>query len=1398
MAERTESSAAGREEARLQDQTKRLGALIASTSDWIWEVDAQGHYTYVSERVRDVLGYEPAWLLGKTPFDIMPSAEAQDVARLFADLVGKRAPFRDLENLCLHADGGTRVMSTSGVPILDDDGALLGYLGADRDITEVRRASERIQEGEARLRAIFDNANVGIMLLTGYRMLEAANVRLAEIFGYDSPEQMYGISMLELHLSEARFREFGEKYYEPLRQREQIHVEYQLKRRNGRAVWCLLSGAALDEAKPADLSRGVIWTVDDITRRKAKEAQLEWANRDLAEEHALFTTGPTMVFRWGPEAGYPVRYCSANTGELLGVTADELVSGRQAFMDLVHPDDRGRVAGAMEQAATQGEERLEIEYRLGDARGGWRYFIAVINLRRGPGGALLVYHGYLVDITERRRKQAELRMLIDAIPDLIFFKDATGCYVDCNEAFTQFIGRDRTEIVGFDDFAFFDREVAEFFRGQDRMMLESGEARRNEEWVDYPDGRRYLLDTLKLPYKTRDGDTLGVLGISRDITRQRERENDLERAERLAGMGSGYLDLRTGESVWSDNLFALLGLDPAVDRPGIETLLSRVKPSHRDELERTWRDLVDREVELWEGEFPVELPGGGERWIRSQRTLVRDQKGQPLRVDGVALDVSAQRRAQQALRDSEARYRSIFESGRQPMLLLGVDGTLNQVNPAACDFLGYPEQAALIGAQPQSLSPPVQPDGEDSVDKGERLIAEAFSQGYRRFEWVHRHRDGHELPVEVTLSRVQLRDEYGLLATWYDLSDRRRAEALEERGRAVFDNTAEGIIITDADNRIQAVNPAFTAITGYTPEEVLGKPPKLLQSGKQGREFYGAMWAAIKRSGRWSGEIWNRRKNGELYVEWLSISTIRDERGRIEQHIGVFGDITQTRRSEEEIEHLTHYDLVTGLPNAVLMRARLEQLFSEAGSDRKVAAFCVNLDGFRRVVSRYGHERTDAVLKAVADTVLVPKPERANATRLGADSFLVAMAVRDQEAVLGEARRIQRRMLSALRVEGVGPLSLSCCVGIALYPSDAGTPGALIGNAEVALQAAKNQGPGSLAYYQAHMTEEAARRLETEQALRGALEDDQFELFFQPKVDLAAAAIHSAEALIRWRRPDGTLALPAEFLPVIDATDMVDALGEWVVRRAVETLARWRDRGLPPIQLSINASGVTVTSGHLADFIGRALREQGVAAERLQVELLENVLIDDPEQAGRELKRLHDMGVSIALDDFGTGYSSLGYLKRFPFDALKIDQAFVRDLTDDAGDRAIVHSTVSMAHNLGLEAIAEGVETDAQLSHLMALGCDSVQGFRFGKPMPEAAFVAELERPGSGLIPRELREWITRGVLVAESDPGMRADLKTLLTRLGWYVFPASSTDEALALLAEKPVKVVIAGHAPP
>ncbi|CAN7644231.1 bifunctional diguanylate cyclase/phosphodiesterase [Acidovorax sp. LjRoot117] len=560
-----------------------------------------------------------------------------------------------------------------------------------------------------------------------------------------------------------------------------------------------------------------------------------------------------------------------------------------------------------------------------------------------------------------------------------------------------------------------------------------------------------------------------------------------------------------------------------------------------------------------------------------------------------------------------------------------------------------------------------------------------------------------------------------------DITDRKRTQEQLQLTAQVFDQSSEAIVIADATHTVVRINKAFTRITGYSESEAIGQSVRLLTAAESVRDFdTDTVYARLTQDGRWEGEVRGRRKDGSTYPQWLSVSSVRDGKGVVTHSITLFRDITQQRDAQDRIQRLAHFDPLTELPNRALLAERAQRHIDEERSrGGTLALLFLDLDHFKNVNDSLGHRIGDILLVAVARRLQSLLQPHDTVSRLGGDEFLLLLPATSAAAAAEVANRLLTAVAEPFQLDTY-ELTTTLSVGIAMYPADGESFDTLYQRADAAMYRAKQNGRNRYGFFTADLEARTARALQIENALRRALERNQFELHYQPQVSLDSRKLMGAEALLRWRHPELGMVSPAEFVPVAESSGMIVAIGEWVIRTAVSDIKRWLDMQLPLRAVSVNVSAVQFRHPQLPEMVTRCLEQAGLPARRLELELTEGAAVDDPAAALAMMDQLHDRGVRLSMDDFGTGYSSLSYLKRFQIYKLKIDQSFVRDLEDDANDRAIVSAIIRMAQALGMQTTAEGVETDGQLDFLRAQGCDEGQGYLFSRPLPAAAFEAYL------------------------------------------------------------------------
>jgi len=598
-------------------------------------------------------------------------------------------------------------------------------------------------------------------------------------------------------------------------------------------------------------------------------------------------------------------------------------------------------------------------------------------------------------------------------------------------------------------------------------------------------------------------------------------------------------------------------------------------------------------------------------------------------------------------------------------------------------------------------------------------------------EYRVRHGDGHWVWIEDRGRAVE-RGPGGrvlrMVGTRRDISASKQQEEQRRLSAMVFEAASEGIVILDPDYVLLAANQAFSRVTGYQIEDMLGRNVVDLPCSRDARRHYPVIHQALEQHGSWQGELVEARKNGELYPQWLQLNVVRDTRGNISHIVGFFADLSARRESEERMRYLTHYDELTGLANRSLFRERLREAHQRMRQGgRSLALVHINLDRFKLLNDSLGHDVADQLLQKMARRLVNALPEADTIARLSGDEFAVLF---DAYGSLSSLTRVATRLSAKLRlpitVEG-HELVVSASMGISMLPDSAREIPALISQANIAMQHAKHLGGNNFQFYTASLQASTLERLQLENQLRKAVEERQLKVFYQPKLCLATGRLNAAEALVRWDHPDLGRVPPGDFIGLAEEIGLIGPIGEFVLRQACWQACEWQRQGLPAIRVSVNLSVHQLRQGKLVSLVRSVLEETGLAPHFLELELTESHLLDSVEHIVSTFQQLRDLGVKLAIDDFGTGYSSLSYLKRIPVDYVKIDQAFIRGLSEGGADAAITRAIIAMAHGLSLKVVAEGVEHPGQLAFLKEQKCDEVQGYLISRPV-EAEGLAALLR----------------------------------------------------------------------
>ncbi len=917
------------------------------------------------------------------------------------------------------------------------------------------------------------------------------------------------------------------------------------------------------------------------------------------------------------------------------------------------------------------------------------------------------------------------KAIVDSSDDAIIAKLLDGTVTSWNRGAQAIFGYSAQEMIGRSLLVLFPADRQD----EERFILErilNGEKVDHFETVRIRKGGQHVQVSVSIsPIRNAAGQIVGASKVARDITPIKVEQERLKLALDATCNGLWDWDLRTGRVYRSSQYFDVTGYDEADDTHDFGFFQRTVHPDDMPHVQQAINDYIAGKRERIEFEYRlVSKKGKSGQWMMGRGQAVeRDSAGAPLRIVGTLTDITLSKQADADLRDREQQLSRVIQGSDQGYWDWNLLTDHFQVSARWETMLGYAPGEMLV--TPEHWHELVHPDDFP-------LVLRSIDQHLKGRTDLHmceircRAKSG-EWRWILTRGKVVERDAQGkplvMSGTHTDVSERKQFEQSQRQALTVFANSYEGIMVVDARRLIVDVNPAFTRITEYTREEVLGKSPGLLSSGRQSEQFYSDMWASIERAGFWSGEIWNRRKGGEVFAQILSISTVNDSNGEVQHYIGIFSDITQIKEHEQELDRVAHFDPLTGAPNRRLLGDRLAQAIARTHRNGLSLAVCyLDLDGFKLVNDRHGHAAGDKLLVAVTESLKHVLRADDTLARLGGDEFVLLLA---DIASPEECSLILERILSAVHapmaIEG-NSITVSASIGVSLYPQDHVDADTLLRHADQAMYLAKEAGKDRFHLFDPESDRKAQVHRQTVERLTRALAAGEFRLHYQPQVDLVSHEIVGVEALIRWQHPEHGLRSPVDFLPHVHGTKLERPLGIWVMQAALGQMQLWREQGCE-VNVSVNVSAGHLLSDEFMDDLRHALLQHpDIAPGQLELEILESTAIDDISQAASILGQCRALGVRLALDDFGTGYSSLTYLRKLPFDLLKIDQSFVRDMLKNADDLGIVEGVIRLAGAFNRSVIAEGVETMEHGIALRKLGCRLAQGYGISRPMPPDHF----------------------------------------------------------------------------
>lgn len=928
--------------------------------------------------------------------------------------------------------------------------------------------------------------------------------------------------------------------------------------------------------------------------------------------------------------------------------------------------------------------------------------------------------------------EARLHALFETIQDLIWLKNPQGAYLACNPMAERFFGKKEAEIVGKTDYDLMDKELADLFREGDRIAMAKGGPSVNERWVTFADdGRRAAMEVVKTPMIDASGQLIGVLGIARDITERKQIEERLRSSEALlrqtqsvAKIGSWRLNVQSNELEWSDETYRMFGI-PAGTPMDYGRFLDLVHPDDRPLVDSAWHAALKGTPYHIQHRIVVD---GEIRWVEERAQSGFNAQSDLRSCTGSVQDITERKLLENELHLSEEKFLRVFQDSPDPILISEINtGVVHEINESFSIVFGYSSEE-VIGHTTTEFGL--------WLDEASRnaAISTIKSHGFlRNHEVQQRAKDGRVLTFLASTTPLDYKGTTFLVVHLRDITERKKAEEALRIAAATFE-THDAILITDKYSNIVRVNRAFSDITGYSEDEVLGKNPRIMSSGRHDRSFYIEMWQDLLHAGYWAGEIWDKRKNGEIYPKWMTVTAVRNEQQETTHYVAIFSDITARKLAEEEIRRLAFYDALTKLPNRRLLLDRLSvALAASARHDDYGAVLFIDLDHFKSLNDMLGHDYGDLLLIEVGARIKSCVREIDTVARFGGDEFVVLIEAigNDREDATRKIALVAEKIREALSM----PHKLkrhehhcSTSIGISLYHGNDQSMDILIEHADMAMYQAKGIGRNAVHFFDPVMQQNVAIHDAFINDLHHAIALQQLHLHYQIQVDNDNRPL-GAEAFLRWAHPTRGMLLPGQFIRIAEEGTLIIDIDRWVLQTVCKQLALWggndKTRGLT---LTVNISDKYFAQPDFVSYVIGILNEHRADPACLKLELPERLVMTDINSTVQKIQSLKNIGVRLSMDNFSTVYASLSSLKQLSSDQLKIHQEFVQAMTSEGSDNQLVKTLIELAKSLGLGIFAAEVEHEGQRAFLKNHDCNAYQGYLFGKPLPIEQFEALLRK----------------------------------------------------------------------